>query len=149
MTAMNQLNRVSAVLAAVLLAACSNPEEIKRQAFERGNGFFDAGKYQEAIVEYRNALQQDERFGEARYKLAESLANTGNLEQAMRQYIRAADLMPANDEAQVKAASALMLAGQFEDARTRIEPVVKRSPSNVNAQVVLGNAPEGFRRCRP
>ena len=142
---MTQLNRVSVALAVLLLVGCSNPEETKQEAFARGNAFFDAGKYQEAIVEYRNALQQDERFGEARYKLAEALGRSGNTEQAFRQFVRAADVMPTNDEAQIRAASFLLLAGQFEDARTRITPVVERNPGNVNAQIILGNALAGLK----
>ena len=62
------------VLAGVLaLTACSkNPDVQKREYFERGNKYADAKKYREAIIEYRNAVQIDPKFGEARYGLAKA-----------------------------------------------------------------------------
>src|SRR5690606_23821655 len=108
----------AAILAATLLGACStDPEYAKREYLESGNRYAAEGKYREAVVQYRNAIQQDPRFGEARYKLADAYAQLGDLQGAYREYVRAADLMPDNVEAQVKAASFLLLTRQFEDAR--------------------------------
>ena len=50
-------------------------------------------KVKEAIVQYRNALRQDPRFGEARYKLAEAYVEDNQLTAAAREYMRAADLL--------------------------------------------------------
>src|SRR5687768_5437447 len=128
-----------------LVAGCSNTEQAKKEFFENGERFLKDNKYQEAIVEFRNALQQDEKYGEARLKLAEAYTASGNAAGAFREYVRAADLLPQNNDAQIKAATFLMLAGQFEDARTRILPVVERDPSNVEAQLILGNALAGLK----
>jgi tetratricopeptide (TPR) repeat protein len=136
---------VLAVALVLTAAACSNPETEKQRYFESGNRFFDEKKYQEAIVEYRNALQADEMFGEARFKLAESLAAVGETRNAFRQYIRAADLLPDNLDAQMKAASMLALAGQFDDAKTRIQKVLDKDPRHVEAHVLLGSVMAGMR----
>ena len=135
----------AAVLGVAFLTACTDSEVAKRQYLESGDQFVAAGKHEEAIVEYRNAVQQDPRFGEARYKLAESYAATGNAQRAYREYIRAADLLPDNAEAQIKAARFLLLAGQFEDAKTRVQRVLDVAPANVEAQVILGNSLAGLR----
>ena len=134
-------------LAAVvaLVAGCSDTEQAKKEFFENGERFLKDNKYQEAIVEFRNALQQDDKYGEARLKLAEAYTATGNAAGAFREYVRAADLLPQNNDAQIKAATFLMLAGQFEDARTRILPVVERDPTNVEAQLILGNSLAGLK----
>ena len=124
---------------------CSDSEQAKREHFENANRFMQAGNTQEAIVEYRNAIQQDGRYGEARLKLAEAYEKVGNLNQAAREYVRAADLLPQNNDAQVKAARYLIRAGRFEDARTRIQPVIDRDPTNVDAQLILGNALVGLK----
>ena len=133
------------VALAILMAGCSNAEQSKRQFYENGERFLKENKYQEAIVEFRNALQQDDKYGEARLKLAEAYTGAGNANAAFREYVRAADLLPQNNDAQIKAASFLMLAGQFEDARTRILPVVDRDPTNVEAQLILGNSLAGLK----
>jgi tetratricopeptide (TPR) repeat protein len=129
----------------VLLTACSNSEQAKKEHFDNAARFMAAGRTQEAIVEYRNALQEDPRFGEARLKLAEAYEAAGSANQAYREFVRAADLLPQNDTAQVKAASYLIAAGSFEDARTRIQPVIQRNPTNLDAQLVLGNALVGLK----
>lgn len=143
---MNNLRTgLACALAAILVAACSNSEQAKRTYLENGDRLLKEGKTQEAIVELRNAIQQDANYGEARLKLAEAYTASGNSRAAFREYVRAADLLPQDNDAQIKAASILMLAGQFEDARTRIIPVIDRDPSNVNAQLVLGNALVGLK----
>src|SRR5215510_11125143 len=127
------------------LAGCSNSEQAKKEHFENANRFMAQDKYQEAIVEYRNAIKEDPKFGEGRLKLAAAYQQVGNVSQAFREYVRAADLLPQNNEAQVKAAGFLIAAGQFEDARTRIQPVIDRDPTNVDAQLILGNALVGMK----
>ena len=139
-------NRLAAiVMACGLLAGCSDPEKTKREHFANAERFVAAGKTQEAIVEYRNALRADPKFGEARFKLAEAYRTTGNQNQAFKEYIRAADLMPQNNEAQIQAARYLVAGGSFEDAKTRIQPVIDRDPTNAQAQLVLGSALVGLK----
>ena len=136
---------MAAVLAISTAAACSNPEQAKREHFDNANRFMEAGKTQEAILEYRNALQEDPRYGEARLKLAEAYQAVGNFNQARREFIRAADLLPQDTVAQVQASRYLLLAGQFEDARTRIQLVIDRDPTNVDAQMIMGRALVGLK----
>ena len=139
------LFRGTAILTLLLVSACANKEADKQRYFESGNQFLAEKKYQEAIVQYRNAVQIDERFGEARYKLAEAYTGAGNVRNAFREYVRAADLLPDNVEVQLKTTSMLALAGQFEDAKTRVERVLAKDPRNVPAQILLGNVLAGLK----
>src|ERR1041384_3991306 len=111
------------LLAVVWSAACSNPDAAKRRHLENGNKFAEQKKYTEAILEYRNALQIDDKYAEARKQLAEAYASNGNTEGAFREYKRAADLLPDDAAVQLRAATLLFMAGQFEDVRTRAEAV--------------------------
>lgn len=126
------------------LACRANPDVAKREYLKSGDRYVEEKKYSEAIVQYRNALQQDPKFGEARYKLAETYAKQGDGPGALREYVRAADLLPANVDAQVKAAGLLLLARQFEDAKTRAQKALAKDPKNVQAQIVLGSALAGL-----
>jgi tetratricopeptide (TPR) repeat protein len=132
------------VAAGALEAACTSAEVAKREYFDKGNEFFEAGQYQKAIVEYRNAIGQDERFGEARFKLAEAYAQAGDATRAYREHIRAADLLPNDATAQLRAAMFLLLAREFEDARSRIDRVLAADPGNVDAHILLGNVLSGL-----
>ena len=57
----------------VTAGACrkSNPADHVRRA----NEYFDGGKFREAAVELRAALQLDPKLGEARLKLADTFVN--------------------------------------------------------------------------
>jgi tetratricopeptide (TPR) repeat protein len=129
----------------VALAGCSNPEADKQRYLESGNQFASQKKYQEAIVEYRNAIRVDNRFGEAHYKLAEAYAAVNDARNAARQYIAAADLLPDNVDAQLKATTVLALGGRLEDAKTRVQKVLDKDPRNVQAQILLGNVLAGLK----
>ncbi len=125
-----------------LLAACSkSPQEY----LSRGNAFADQGKYGEAIIEYRNALREEPKLGEARQKLAEAYERTGDRTRAGREYVRAADLLPTNTALQLKVASLLLAGGQFEDAQTRIDGVLAREPQNIEALTLKAGALAGLK----
>jgi tetratricopeptide (TPR) repeat protein len=139
---------VAALLAcSVLLSGCSkDPEVAKREYLGSGDAYVEQKKYAEAVVEYRNAIQQDAKFGIARYKLAEAYMHLNQPAEAFREYVRAADLMPDNVEAQVKAARMLMAAGQFLDAQTRAEKALAADPKNVEAQLVRAASLAGMKK---
>ena len=118
----------SVAVLAGLAVACSDPEAEKLRAFENGNQYFEQKRYPEAIVEYRNAVRADPRFGEARQKLADAYGFSGNGSAAFAEQIRAADLLPDDLDAQIKASAYLLLARQFEDAKTRVQRVLARDP---------------------
>ena len=100
-------------------AACSDPETAKQEYLANGNKLLAEHKVREAIIEYRNAIRQDSKFGEARLKLAEAYAQASNPEAAFRETMRAADLLPDHTQVQLTAGHYLLLAGRFEDAKTR------------------------------
>jgi tetratricopeptide (TPR) repeat protein len=132
-------------LAASISACKKDPEVAKREFFASGNTYFDQQKYNEAAVQYRNAVQQDPKFGEARLKLAETYTNLKDFRNAYREYIRAADLLPSNVDAQIKAGTLLLLGDQAEDARTRADKALALDPKNVKAQVLRANALAGMK----
>src|SRR6476659_11467584 len=105
-----------------LLGGCpKDPEVAKREFAANGDAYVQQQKYAEAAIEYRNAIQQEPKFGEARLKLADTYMKIGQGNEAMREYIRAADLLPNDPAAQIKAGQLLLMAGQFQDAQTRSE----------------------------
>ena len=56
----------------------------KREYLASGDQLISQKKTREAIVQYRNAIAQDPRFGEARYKLAEAYVQNGDARRAAR-----------------------------------------------------------------
>ena len=133
------------VLIVVAFGCQANPDVAKQEYLKSGDRYVAEKKYSEAIVQYRNALQQDPKFGEARYKLAEAYLKVGDVGDATREYIRAADLLPENVDLQVKAARFLLLAKQFDDAKSRAELALDKDPKNIEAQIIRANALAGLK----
>ncbi|HKY20067.1 MAG TPA: tetratricopeptide repeat protein [Vicinamibacterales bacterium] len=126
------------------MACGQDSEAAKREYVRSGDRYVAEKKYPEAVIEYRNAVQQDPKFGEARFKLAEAYAKLGDPKNAYGEYIRAADLMPNDVKAQVEAARILLLARQFEDAQARADKALAIDPKNISAQIAKGNALAGL-----
>lgn len=83
-----------AALAALSLISCSrDPNVVKKRYLENGNKYFDRGKFKEASIMYRNALQKDMRYGDAHYKLGLSELKLGRLPTAVAALRRAAELL--------------------------------------------------------
>jgi tetratricopeptide (TPR) repeat protein len=126
------------------LAACSRDvERSKRQYVERGDKYVAAKDVDAAIIEYRNAIQQDSRFGEAYRKLAKAYLTRGDAADALRAAVTAADLMPQPD-VQLEAGELLLLGGRFTDAKIRAQNALNKDAKNVRARVLLGNATAGL-----
>ena len=83
----------------LILAACGSPETQKKRLLEAGNKYFNEGKFKEASIIYRKALQKDARYGEGYYRLGLSELRMGRYGEALRALQRASELQPENDDA--------------------------------------------------
>ena len=67
---------LSVLLAAIfVISGCSNPEKTKIAHVEKGEAYLKDEKFQEASLEFRNAIQIDEKLASAHW----GLARTGTL----------------------------------------------------------------------
>ncbi len=90
---------------ALLGAACNRDPKVQRQKhLENGNRYFNNNKFKEASIMYRRALQQDQRFGEAYYRLGLSELKLGHPVESLRALQRAVELDPNNQDAPAKLA---------------------------------------------
>lgn len=128
------------VALAVLLSACSSPEEQKQRHFEQGNAYVAEKRDDFAVIEYANAVRIDPKFGEARLKLAETYERMNNIQAAFPEYIRAADALPNNRNLQIKATELLILARRFEDAKSRATAMLEKNPKDLDALLLRANA---------
>jgi tetratricopeptide (TPR) repeat protein len=133
-------------LCSICSSGCSRDvEQAKREYVERGDAYIKAGNVDAAVIEYRNAVQQDARFGEAYRKLSAAYLSRGDSANAMRASTAAADLLPDLPEVQIEAGNLALAAGRLDDAKARAKRVLTRDPENVAARVLLGNATAGLK----
>ena len=131
---------------AIGLAACTDGETQKLRHFDQGQRYLSAGKHREAILELRNAVAIDARFGAARAKLAEAYAAQGDGANALSEYVRAADLLPNDLSLQLSTGSYLLAARRVSDALARADAVLSIDPKNIEAHILRGNALGGLDR---
>ena len=87
-------------VAVLVLAGCSrDPEEVKLRFLALGGKYFDRGKYAEAAILYRKALERDRLFGEAYYRLGLTELELDNSPAATSAFRRAFELQPTNTDA--------------------------------------------------
>lgn len=141
---MRTFSLAAAAMLLLVSTGCSS-EAKKQEFFATGKKLAAEKRYVEAILQFRNALQIDDKFADARVQLAEALAANGNTEGAYREYQRAADLLPDDPTVQTRAATLLFMAGQFQDVRTRLQAVLKKNPKDLDAQILYANALVGLK----
>ena len=138
---------LAAAALAVFVAACSkDPEVAKREYVRSGDEYLARKQYKEAVIEYRNAVKLDARFGAARQKLADAYFKTGDVENGFRESMRAADLLPDDVGVQLKAGELLLTGNRYEDAIARADKALARDPQNVDAQILKANALAGLHK---
>lgn len=130
------------VLAAALLlglGACStDPNTRKIRYLASGEQFYKEGKYQEAALQFRNAVQLDPKSAEARHRLARAYLNLNNPAAAYSELMEAVTLQPSNWDAQLDLASLEIARREFDEAGTRIAAVLEADPDNALAHATLG-----------
>jgi len=112
-------NRSALLLVALSLAACSrNPAKY----LASGDKYFKAGKYSEAVIQYRNAVQLSPRLAQAHYKLALAAVQAKSLQEAYKEFRETVTLDPANRDAQLQFAALSIAAKQYDEAKAAAAP---------------------------
>jgi len=108
---------------ALVLAGCDRDPKVARVKYvNNGNRYFEKGKFKEASIMYRRALQKDMRYGEAWYRLGLTNLRLSDFSEARKDFSRTMELDPANVDAVVKAAD-IDLAVAFVNAKARPQAI--------------------------
>jgi len=108
-------------LALALVACGSRPAKY----LAKGNQLFDQQKYAESALNYRKALQGDNNYGEAYYRLGLAEAALKHTDLAYAALDRAVQLMPQNVDAKVRLADLLLIDYQATRAPDSYEKVTR------------------------
>ncbi len=79
----------------LFLTACNRDPNVRKQKyFDSGDKYFADGKYREAEIQYRNALQIDSRFAQAHYQLGQTYLRLADSYRAFQELSRTVELDP-------------------------------------------------------
>ena len=120
--------------------ACSRDPNIRKQKyFESGNRDFEQSKYNEAVVEYLNAVKLDPSFAKAHYQLAETYIRLQAWPDAYRELQRTVELDSSNVKAQVELGNLLVAARSLPEAQGVIDKLLKNDPNNADVYALQAN----------
>lgn len=124
---------------ALLFTSCSTFTRTgrKQKFLKSGKEYAAKGKYQEAVIQFLNAIQLDARYTEAHYELGKAALQLGDARTAYFEFQQTTQLDPDNMDAQVQFGNLLLSRGQTAEAREKAELVLGKQPSNADAHMLL------------
>lgn len=131
-----------------VLASCNRDPKAQAQRYlDNGNKFFEKGKYKEASIMYRRALQKDLRFGEAYYRLGLTDLKLVAFGDASRMFRRAVELQPTNVDAITKLADLYLVASiqdtshqdqMLKDVKDLSDKLLQQDPNSFDGHRLKG-----------
>jgi tetratricopeptide (TPR) repeat protein len=96
------------------------------------------GKLDEAIVQYRKALEIDPDYADAHLDLGNALLAQGKVTEAVKEYSEVRRINPNDKKASVALANAMSRQGKGDLAATEYSRILESDPNNVDAHYNLG-----------
>lgn len=128
--------KIIILLSALALQACTDPAKKADAYLQNGKKLFESQQYDKANLEFKNALQINNKLAEAFYYLALLEEKKQNWQQMYGALSETIKLAPNHSQALIKLAQLKLLSGQDEEARQAIEKVLAIAPENTDAMAV-------------
>jgi tetratricopeptide (TPR) repeat protein len=132
--------------AALFAAACSDPQQTKLEHVNKGEAFLKERRFQEAVIEFRNAVQIDDNLAAAHWGLAQAYEALGRAGEYFEELQRTVKLDPNNHTARLKLANGYLVAYAanknqefIAQAEQLAREIVERDPKNVDGHILMAN----------
>ena len=112
--------------------------EVFDQHWDRGWALFEAGEFEEAIVEWRAAADLDLKDGYVLNNIGCALSKLGRKEKAITEWRKAVQLEPDYDNPHTNLAYALSAAGCSPEALAAVRAAIRLNSDDVNLYNYLG-----------
>lgn len=112
------------------LAACDSAPQKAARYLERGKALYQAGDYQKARLELKNALQINPKDVDALFLLARDQEKLNNWRQAASGYQRVIELSPRHAQAELRLARIYLLANLPDRAAKLVDQAAKTRPED-------------------
>ncbi len=126
---------------AIFLTACDSVEERAQEYYDNGVELLEMGNAEKAAIEFRNAVELDGEFVEARMELAKIQEHERRFSSALQNYLKILETDPNHVDALVRAANIMIVAGHIDRGMENIDRAYKLAPDDVRVLVTrsVGN----------
>jgi len=120
------------------LQGCGDPEEKVQGYIDNGKSLYEQEKYKKAALEFKNALQIDNKRSEAYYHLGLMNEVNKNWRPMFVNYSRTVELNPQHIAARLKLGTIFLASKQFEKALKQAEGILAVKANNTDALALKG-----------
>jgi len=140
-----QISLFCLLLTAVIsLAGCTNPEKAKAQHLAQGEAYLKESKYQEASLEFRNAIQIDDKLAPAHWGLARAFEGLERFPEMIDELRKVVTLDKENLEARIKLGNYYLFGSRgradvIAEAERLAKEVLDKDPNNIEGHILMGS----------
>src|SRR5829696_10124657 len=133
------------LLAAVIfLAGCANPEKAKAEHVAKGETYLKDSKFQEASLEFRNAIQIDDKHADAHWGLARAFEGLERFPEMIDELRRTIVLDQNNLEARIKLGNYYLAGGRgradvISESERFAKEVLAKDPNHIEGHILMGS----------
>lgn len=127
------------LIALVALAAgCANPEKAKLEYVKRGEAYLKQNRYQEASIEFRNAIQIDDRYAMAHWGLALAYEGLQRFPESIEELKHTIELDPNHLDSRVKLANYYLVGRppMLNEAEQLANEVLQKNPNHIEGIIL-------------
>ncbi|HAF14763.1 MAG TPA: hypothetical protein DCK99_13925 [Blastocatellia bacterium] len=129
---------------AVSLGGCSNPEKAKAGHLSKGEAYLKDSKFQEASLEFRNALQIDDKLAAAHWGLARAYESLQRFPEMLEELRKTIQLDQNNLEARNKLGNYYLAASKgrpelVTEAERLAKEVLQKDAKNIEGHILLSS----------
>src|SRR6185295_10785416 len=133
------------LLAAVIsLAGCTNPEQNKAEHVAKGEAYLKDSKFQEATLEFRNAIQIDDKLAAAHWGLARAYEGLDRYPEMLEELRKTVTLDQNNLDARIKLGNYYLggSRGRAEvvaEAERIAKEILAKDANNIEGHILMGS----------
>jgi tetratricopeptide (TPR) repeat protein len=132
------------VAAVLLMAACTTPEKAKAQHVARGQALLKDKKFQEASLEFRNALQIDDKLADAHWGLANAYEGLQRYQEAFEEMKQVVALDPNNLDVRVRLGNYYLMGSKqspagISEAERLAKEVLQKDANHIEGHILMGS----------
>lgn len=132
------------LVALISLSACANPEKAKAEHVSKGEAYLKESRFQEASLEFRNAIQIDEKMGAAHWGLARAYEGLLHFPEMIEELRKTVKLDEANLEARNKLGNYYLVGSKgrpeiVAEAERLAKEVLQKDPNNIEGHILMGS----------
>ncbi|HKR59904.1 MAG TPA: tetratricopeptide repeat protein [Pyrinomonadaceae bacterium] len=131
------------LIGVVSIAGCTNTEKAKADHVSKGEAYLKETKFQEAALEFRNAIQLDENYAAAHWGLARAYEGLQRPQEFFDELRKTVQLDANNLDARVKLGTLYIAVSKnkpetIAEAEKLANEVLQKDPNHIEGHILLG-----------